>query len=166
MPGLGQCQRSRGGGLITPKSSRGAGRIENQRCCWSPVSPRNEWPPPQSCSRRDCGNGGQHGVGGQKRFGIREDFSRDGFGGSIQRPAQGFRSGNAAGVAVFLRLRPNPEFFMRRRTGNDGLDEKVGVKMNHAESSGHQRLASRTAVIHSVALAASRRRCFCRDSKA
>jgi hypothetical protein len=45
---------------------------------------------------------------------------------------------------------------MRRGTGNDGLDEKVGVEMNHAELSGHQRLASRTEVIHSAAFAASR----------
>ena len=33
-------------------------------------------------------SGCQHGIGGQKRFGIREDMSRNGFGGSIQRPAQ------------------------------------------------------------------------------
>ena len=32
--------------------------------------------------------GGQRGVGGQKRFGMREDLPRDGFGGRIQRPAQ------------------------------------------------------------------------------
>ncbi len=110
--------------------------------------------------------GGQYSVGGQKGFGIREDLPGDGVGGRIKRPAQKFRPGNAAGVAVFLRERPALEFLMRRRTGDDGLDEKVGVEMNHAESSGHQRLASRTDVIHSAAPAASRWRCFCSASKA
>ena len=108
----------------------------------------------------------QHGIGGQKGFGIREDLPRDGFSRRIQRPAQKFRPGNAAGVTVFLRLRPAPEFFMRRRASDDGLDEKVGVEMNHAESFRHHRLASRADAIHSAALAASRRRCFCSDSKA
>ena len=110
--------------------------------------------------------GGQCGVGGQKSFGLRENLLRDGFGGRIQRPAQKFRPRNAAGVTVFLRLCPAPEFFMCRRTGNESLDEKVGVEMNHAESLRHQRLASRTEAIQSAALAASRRRCFCKDSKA
>ena len=55
---------------------------------------------------------------------------------------------------------------MCRRTSHDGLNEKVGVEMNHAGSSSRQRLASRTEVIHSAALAASRRRCFCSDSRA
>ena len=44
-----------------PKSSRGGGKVENQRCCWSLVSHCSEWPPPQSCSRRDCGNGARSG---------------------------------------------------------------------------------------------------------
>jgi hypothetical protein len=35
--------------------------------------------------------GRQHGIGGQKGFGGREDLSRDGFGRGIQRPAQKFR---------------------------------------------------------------------------
>jgi hypothetical protein len=57
-------------------------------------------------------------------------------------------------------LCPNPELFMRRGTGHDGLNEKVGVEMNHVEPAQPQRLASRTEAIQATALAASSRRCF------
>ena len=77
---------------------------------------------------------GQHSISGQKRFGLREDLLRDARSGGIQRAALKFRPSDAAGVATFLRLRPSPEFLMRRRTSYDGLNQKVGIKVNHLRS--------------------------------
>ncbi len=71
---------------------------------------------------------GQHGISGQKWIGVGENLSREGFGGRIQRSTQKLRPDNAAGVAGFGRLRSAPEFLMRRRASDEGLNEKVGCR--------------------------------------
>jgi len=79
--------------------------------------------------------GSQGRIGRQKRFRLREDLPGNSFGGRIQRTAQKFRPINAAGVADFVRLDPTPELAMCRRAGDDGLNEKIGIAMNHVRSS-------------------------------
>jgi hypothetical protein len=77
--------------------------------------------------------GGQHSVSRKKWLRMGEDLPRNGFGGRIERSAQKFRPSNAADVEFLLHQRPGMNLCIRWGTGDDGLNQKIGVEMNHVE---------------------------------